>query len=93
MKHLDVNTRKAQAIEYYLHLADAFEHQAKEMRISVEQQDFTVKNLVSRCRYIANNISRMGGVAKLYMDAIERKEKRLFLEKELEGLQNESCID
>lgn len=93
MEYPDVNMRKAQAIEYYLHLADAFEHQAKEMRISVEQQDFTVKSLVSRCRYLANNISRMGGVAKLYMDAIERKEKRLLLEKELEGLRNESSTD
>lgn len=86
MKYPDVNMRKAQAIEYYLHLADAFEHQAKCMRQSIEDGGQTQKGLVARCRNIARHIDAMGGAAKLYMDAIERKEKRLLLEKELEGL-------
>ena len=89
MKYPDVNMRKAQAIEYYLHLADAFEHQAKCMRQSIEDGGQTQKGLVARIRNIARYVDAMGGAAKQWMDKIERQERELELKTELERLQNE----
>jgi hypothetical protein len=90
MKYPDVNMRKAQAIEYYLHLADAMEHMAKAMRTTVEESDPLLRSyLVQRSRTIANCIDKMGGAAKWYMDGIEKQERIIAMKSELEGLQNE----
>ncbi len=90
MKYPDVNMRKAQAIEYFLHLADALEHMAKAMRTTVEESDPLLRSyLVQRSLTISNCIDKMVGAAKLYMDGIEKQERIVKMKSELEALENE----
>ena len=90
MKHPTTEMRKAQLVEYYLHLADAMEHMAKAMRTTIEESDPLLRDyLMNRTRTIASCIDKMGGAAKWYMDGIEKQERELELKTELEGLQNE----